>query len=561
MTTPDLRLYAALARLPRPKSYQGKILLVALAGTLVPLVTLLAYVVATAGMRESLPALGVALAATLAGTAATAYALHRLLAPVAVTSGALRAYLDDRRRPALPTEFTDDVGLLMAGTQRTIEKLDEVIVHLASYDRLTALPNRALFRDRLQQAVAQARREARPVTVILLDVDGFADVNTAWGQAGGDRLLAAVAQRLATCTRESDVLARVGGDEFAIASIGQPGADPVDVQARRVVEAMSRPFNVEGREVVVSASVGVTVFPTDDGSVEQLIGNASAAARAARRSGGNTYRFYSAELDARLQRRLALETDLRHALERGQLFLHYQPKVEAATGRVRGVEALARWHHPERGLIPPMEFIPIAEESGLIVPIGEWVLRTACTQLMAWIDAGLPAVPVSVNLSARQFARGDLVATVRRAMFDSGIDPSLLELEVTESLLMDDTVRAAQALEALRGDGVLISLDDFGTGYSSLAYLKNFPIDTIKVDQSFIRDVAHDAGSGAIATAIIGLAHSLGLDVVAEGVETAEQLAFLVEHECDTVQGFYFSRPVPADRVAKLLVSGLEASE
>jgi EAL domain-containing protein (putative c-di-GMP-specific phosphodiesterase class I) len=208
-----------------------------------------------------------------------------------------------------------------------------------------------------------------------------------------------------------------------------------------------------------------------------------------------------------------------------------------------------------------MEFIPIAEESGLIVPIGEWVLRTACTQLMAWIDAGLPAVPVSVNLSARQFARGDLVATVRRAMFDSGIDPSLLELEVTESLLMDDTVRAAQALEALRGDGVLISLDDFGTGYSSLAYLKNFPIDTIKVDQSFIRDVAHDAGSGAIATAIIGLAHSLGLDVVAEGVETAEQLAFLVEHECDTVQGFYFSRPVPADRVAKLLVSGLEASE
>jgi diguanylate cyclase (GGDEF)-like protein len=337
---------------------------VALAGTLVPLLTLLAYVALTAGVGESLPALGVASSPRSSArrpppTRSTGCWRPSRSPPARcgrtwTTSGGRRC----------PTELRDDAGLLMAGTQRTIEKLDEVIVHLASYDRLTALPNRALFRDRLQQAVAQARREARPVTVILLDVDGFADVNTAWGQAGGDRLLAAVAQRLATCTRESDVLARVGGDEFAIASIGQPGADPVDVQARRVVEAMSRPFNVEGREVVVSASVGVTVFPTDDGSVEQLLGNASAAARAARRSGGNTYRFYSAELNARLQRRLALETDLRHALERGQLFLHYQPKVEAATGRVRGVEALARWHHPERGLVPPMEFIPIARRAG-----------------------------------------------------------------------------------------------------------------------------------------------------------------------------------------------------
>jgi diguanylate cyclase (GGDEF)-like protein len=558
MTKADLRLYAAFARLPWPASYQGRIVLAAAGGALVPLLALLALVAIGDAPLSGGRVLLVALVATLAGAGAAAYALRQLLAPVDLTVAALHEYLCDKRVPDLPVTFGDDAGRLMAGTQQSIVKLDEVIVHLASYDRLTALPNRALFRDRVQQAVAQSRRDARPVTVMLLDVDGFADVNATLGHACGDRLLVAVAARLATCTRDSDTLARLGGDEFAIVAIGQPGADAVDVQARRVVEAMARPFVIDGREVALSASVGVTLFPSDDGSVEQLLGNAGAAVRAARRAGGNGYRFYSAELNARLQRRLALELDLRQALDRGQLFLHYQPKVDAPTGRVTGVEALARWQHPERGLVSPMEFIPIAEESGMIVRIGEWVLRTACAQVVAWTDAGLPAVPVSVNLSARQFAHGDLVDVVRRAVFDTGIDPTYLELEVTESLLMDDRVRSAQTLDALRADGILISLDDFGTGYSSLAYLKHFPIDAIKIDQSFIRDITEDAGSGAIATAIIGLAHSLGLDVIAEGVETAEQLAFLVEKGCDTVQGYYFSRPVPAAELARLLVSGLE---
>jgi EAL domain-containing protein (putative c-di-GMP-specific phosphodiesterase class I) len=321
---------------------------------------------------------------------------------------------------------------------------------------------------------------------------------------------------------------------------------------------MARPFGTtNGRdEVTLGASIGITIFPTDDGSVEHLLANATTARCAVQAAGGNGYRFFAAELNERLHQRMAIAADLRGALERGELLLHYQPKVDVPSGRVVGLEALLRWQHPTRGLVPPGAFIGIAEETGLIVPIGEWVLRTACAQLAAWARAGIAPVPVSVNLSARQFKAADLAGVVRRALDDAPLDPALLELEVTESLLMDDTRRTAGVLQQLREQGVSISLDDFGTGYSSLGYLKRFPIDCIKLDQTFVRDVVSDAQSGAITSAIIALGHSLGLSVVGEGVETAEQLAYLAERSCDVVQGYLFGRPMPAESVAALLSTG-----
>jgi diguanylate cyclase (GGDEF)-like protein len=491
-------------------------------------------------------ALGVGVAAALLG---------HLLAPVAVTARALHQYLTRYTKPQLPTHFADEAGMLMADAQHAIDRLDEVVAHVATYDRLTGLPNRTLFRDQVRHAVAQARRDGRPIAICMLDVDGFTNVNLTMGHAAGDSLLVAAAQRLQSVVRETDILARMDGDEFAILCAGPATVEGLDILARRLLEAMTHPFTVPGGrgEVTLGASIGITIFPTDQGDVEQLIGNATSAQCAVQKGGGNGYHFFSAELNARLQHRMAIEADLRHALDRGQLLLHYQPKVDVASGRVRGFEALLRWQHPERGLVSPVDFIPVAEDTGMIVPIGEWVLRQACAQIAEWQAAGLPVVSVSVNLSARQFKHADLAGVVRRALADADVAPALLELEVTETLLMEDTGRTVCTLQALRDHGVAISLDDFGTGYSSLGYLTRFPIDCIKLDKSFVRDAVTDRQSGAITSAIIDLGHSLGLCVVAEGVETREQLDFLAERSCDVVQGFYFGRPMPAAQVPPLL--------
>ncbi len=527
-------------------------------GAVAPVLAVGAYLAGMLGLGQApRPAtiLAVAAVSGVVGGVGAAWLVGALLAPVLLTATALRTYLTRYTRPTLPIELADvdEVGTLMADVQHAVDRLDEIVVHVATYDRVTGLPKRTLFRDQLRQAVAQSRRDGRAVGVLVLDIDDFQAVNLSLGNAAGDALLAAVAQRLQSVIRDTDVLARLDGDEYAILSAGAATVEGLDALARRVVEVIDRPFTVLGREVSVGASVGITISPNDAGGVDELLSHATAALYDVQRAGGSAHRFYSADLNARLHLRMAIEADLRHALERDQLFLHYQPKIDVATGRVRGFEALLRWQHPDRGLVSPVEFIPIAESTGLIVPIGEWVLRTACAQLAAWRQAGLPAAAVAVNLSARQFTHTDLVETVHAALADHDVDPALLELEVTESLLMADTAHTVAVLQALRAEGVGISLDDFGTGYSSLGYLKRFPIDCIKLDKSFVRDAVTDRQSGAITEAIIALGHSLGLSVVAEGVETPEQMAYLAERACDVVQGFLFGRPMPAEAAAELL--------
>lgn len=554
MDDSSLNLFSFLSRFRYLKSYKDKILLVAFLGTHVPLLTLLVYFVTSSSftLETTVRVLVIALVATLTGTAATLYALHNLLAPVTLTSLALQKYLSGRTLPNLPTQFTDEAGTLMANTSRVLKQLDQVIRHMANYDDLTGLPNRVLFRNRLQQAIAQAQQDSQQLAVIGLDLDGFKDINNALGHGAGDVLLRTVAQRLTGCLQETDILSRLGSDEFAIV---QPitTSESAIALSQALLDTLAKPFFLEGQEVHTSASVGVTLYPLDDTNVDQLLQNADAAVHQAKRQERNTYQFYSAEMNAKLQERLALENELRYALVRGELFPHYQPRIDLASGRTVAVEALLRWQNPRLGLVSPERFIPIAEETGLIIPIGEWVLRSACAQNRTWQATGLPPVRVSVNLSARQFQHKNLVEMVDQVLVETGLDAAYLELEVTESMLIDDVERAIKTLQQLHDRGIALSLDDFGTGYSSMSYLRRFPIDTLKIDRSFVREVASNPDDAAIARAIIALAHSLQLNITAEGVETQEQLNYLETHGCHEVQGYYFSRPVAADALANLL--------
>ena len=425
---------------------------------------------------------------------------------------------------------------------------------LAHFDPLTGLPNRSRFRQLLGQALERARQESRPLAVLMLDLDHFKQINDPLGHASGDELLCQLAQRLADCSGERATLGRLGGDEFGLilAGGGDQESDAVALAAR-VRQALRAPFVLAGREVNVSASIGVAAFPADADDADTLLRYADTALNRAKEGGRDACRFFTSGMNERAQQRLALETGLRRAIELEQFELYYQPKANVADGRVGGAEALLRWNRPGHGMVAPAEFIPLLEETGLIVPLGAWIVFTACRQIAAWDRQGLGAVRVAVNVASRQFASGELEAVVTNALADSGIDPDLLELELTEGSLMSDTEAAIATMRRLKAGGVRISIDDFGTGYSSLAYLKRFPIDTLKIDIAFIREVTSDAGDAAIVQAIIGMAHSLGLGVVAEGVETAAQLGFLARHHCDYIQGYYFSKPLAAADFTDLL--------
>jgi len=447
----------------------------------------------------------------------------------------------------------------------TYQKQAEAQIHfLSNYDRLTHLPNRQLFQDRVTQALAAQKRHDTQGAVLLINLDRFQRINDTLGPKCGDTVLREVAERLLHCVRQSDsvarhddqepiTLSRLGGDEFTVLLTHLASAQNAAKVAQRILESLNAPYQVDDRQVVLTASIGIALLVQDGNDVDTLLRNADAAVNAAQEKGRNTYQFYSQSMNVALAERLSLETDLRQALERSEFLLHYQPQVDIRRWEIVGVEALIRWQHPERGMVSPMTFIPLAEEVGLIDEIGQWVLRTACAQQVAWSACGLGEISIAVNLSSVQFQQSNLVESIRAIVGETGANPMRLELELTESTAMHDAENAVLTFQQLKAMGFSLSIDDFGTGYSSLAYLKRFPIDTIKIDRAFVKDLASESEHAAIAIAIIAMAHGLKLRVLAEGVETQPQLDILRDQGCDAIQGYFFSHPLPADRVEQLI--------
>lgn len=451
-----------------------------------------------------------------------------------------------------PADSDREYYIHVARDITTRNAYEKQLEHQATHDLLTGLPNRVLLKDRLDQAIHYAQRSGRIAALVLLDIDRFKVVNDALGHALGDELLCQIAERLKGAIRDTDTVARFGGDEFVLLLTQVAAVDDVRTVIRNIQMLLSTPYQFGERRFNLSASVGVSLYPHNSGHSDTLIRYADIAMYQAKKSGNNVS-FFAAEMGMSGLDTLELENDLHHALDNNELCLHYQPKIDLATGSVSGCEALLRWHHPQRGMISPGQFIPIAEQTGLIVPIGRWVIEEACRQNLAWQAAGMPPVCIAVNLSARQFRQGDLAATVSEILQQTVLKPELLELELTESMIMDDPERARKTLQELKGIGVCLSLDDFGTGYSSLNYLRRFPVDSLKIDQSFIHDVITDASGASVVASIVDIAHNLGLTAIAEGVETEAQLEFLRANECDSVQGYLFSKPLPANDFYSLL--------
>ncbi len=450
-------------------------------------------------------------------------------------------------------------GLLIFGIMLSLQILkqkrrtEEKFNHLAFHDDLTSLPNRLMLNRCLDQALSRHRRAATKLAILYMGLDRFKVINDSLGHEIGDVLLREASSRLQAQSREGDIVARMGGDEFVMLIENSEQVQDISACAQRLIEQLSAPYKLGRNDCHVTLSIGISVFPADGSDSQALLKAADVAMYRAKETGRNNFLHYSPSMNVHTIERLELESDLRHALDRSEFLLHYQPKVEIATGLIIGTEALVRWQHPRRGLVPPMDFIPLAEETGLILPIGEWVLATACARTKAWQDQGQANLTVAVNLSARQFADPMLLPKLTQIIHASGLNPSTLELEITESMVMAHVESAVNTLAALKSSGVQIAVDDFGTGHSSLAYLKRFPIDTIKVDRSFIKDIVSDGGDKEITRAIIAMAHSLKLKVVAEGVETAEQLKVLRAQHCDAVQGYFLYRPLPEKDVAQAL--------
>jgi diguanylate cyclase (GGDEF)-like protein/PAS domain S-box-containing protein len=431
------------------------------------------------------------------------------------------------------------------------------MAHSAHHDFLTGLPNRKLLNDRVGQAILSATRSMKKVAVLFLDLDGFKYINDSLGHSIGDRVLQSVAKRLVDSVRGSDTVSRQGGDEFVVLLSEVELSEGVAITARRLLQVGAEPHSIDHHDLYVTTCIGVSIYPDDGLDVETLIKNADTAMYQAKENGRQTYQFFKAAMNVRAVERQSIEGSLRRALERQEFAVHYQPKINLRTGEISGAEALMRWTHPTRGLVSPAQFIPVAEDCGLILPIGNWVLREACKQTRTWVEAGLPLGTMGVNISAVEFRNENFLEGVFAILKDTGLNPNLLELELTESVLMKRPESTASVLQALRAKGVQVAVDDFGTGYSSLSYLQKFSIDALKIDQSFVRRITTAPTETTIVTAVISMARSLKLRVVAEGVETLKELEFLQAHQCDEAQGYYFSRPVPPEQFAKLLETGI----
>jgi len=437
------------------------------------------------------------------------------------------------------------------------QAMAQEISHRAEHDMLTDLPNRLLLHDRISQAIASARRKDAKVAVLFLDLDGFKDINDSLGHAVGDSVLQSVAKGLVGCVRSSDTVSRHGGDEFVVllSELRQPL--DASITARKILAAVTASHTFEQHDLQLTAGIGLSTYPEDGQDAETLLKNADLAMYEGKKRGRNSYQFFREDMNTRAIERQTIEADLRGAVKRDEFVLFYQPKLNLQTGEITGAEALIRWMHPHRGLVPPLQFIPIAEESGLILPIGQWALREACRQTQEWIDAGLHAAPVAVNVSSVEFRSEGFLESLRTILRETRLDPRYLELELTESVLMEHAKSSAALLNTLKSMGVRLAVDDFGTGYSSLSYLKKFPIDSLKIDQSFVHDITTDTDDATIVSAVITMGKTLKHCVIAEGVETEEQVTFLQAHRCDEAQGYYFSKPLLAPQFAKLLEAGM----
>jgi diguanylate cyclase (GGDEF)-like protein/PAS domain S-box-containing protein len=431
------------------------------------------------------------------------------------------------------------------------------MTHLAEHDPLTGLPNRLLLNDRVKQAIALAPRHKKQVALLFLDLDGFKHINDSLGHSIGDKLLQSTGERLVKCVRSADTVSRQGGDEFVVLLSEVEHPEDAAITARRIIQAVAEPQSIDQHDLHVTTSIGLSLYPDDGLNAETLVKNADTAMYQAKENGRQSYQFFKTDMNVKAVERQSIEESLRRALDRQEFSLQYQPKIDLRTKRITGAEALIRWTHPTRGSVSPAQFIPVAEDSGLIVPIGNWVLHEACRQTRAWEKTGLPAVPIAVNVSALEFRQETFLEGIFGALRETGLDPKSLELELTESVLMKRAEFAASVLKELRARGIRVAVDDFGTGYSSLSYLRKFPIDALKIDQSFVRQITMAPQDTTIVSAIISMGRSLNLRVVAEGVETLGELEFLEAHQCDEAQGYYFSRPIPPEQFAKLLETGI----
>jgi diguanylate cyclase (GGDEF)-like protein/PAS domain S-box-containing protein len=472
---------------------------------------------------------------------------------ILVRRDGVESSIEDSAAPIHDRRGTVTGAVMVFHDVTTARALSLRMAYLAQHDGLTDLPNRALLADRLKQAIALASRRKRQLALLFLDIDRFKHVNDSLGHAIGDRLLQSVARRLVSCVRSSDTVSRQGGDEFVILLPDISHSEDAATSGEKIRQALATPHSIDQHDLHITGSIGIATYPDDGTDSETLLQHADFAMYHAKENGRNNVQYFKTEMNSRAVERHSLEDGLRRALEQREFELHYQPKIDLKTGAMIGVEALIRWRHPQRGLVPPAQFIPIAEECGLIVEIGRWVLREACRQNRAWQDAGLPPIRLAVNISAVELRAKDFVAGVRAILADTGLDPHCLELELTETFLMEASGSTAAVLQALKDMGLRIALDDFGTGYSSLSFLRRFPIDTVKIDRSFVRNMTTDVDDASIVRAVIGMGESLHLCVVAEGVETREQLAFLRRHDCPAGQGFHFGRPVVAAEFADVL--------